>query len=207
MSVFPGDPLVHLQKVKIHTIDGCTVTNLCLGTHSGTHVDMPLHHLEDGLAAERYPLETFIGQAVTVAVEKDMNQPIVPDDLSAADIRKNDILLISTGWDRHFGTPRFWKDFPYFAKEIADFCIDKEIKCIGCDMPSVDPVNSGAYVHHALLSKKIGIIESLANIRLLVNKRVFFAALPLKIEQGDGSPVRAAAIELNDFSASPTVLT
>ena len=49
--------------------------------------------------------------------------------------------------------------------------------------------------YQTLLAGEIVIVESLANLRNLQEKKVFFIALPLKIEGRDGSPVRAVAIE------------
>jgi kynurenine formamidase len=50
-----------------------------------------------------------------------------------------------------------------------------------------------ADVHRTLLRGQVVIIECLTNLRLLPSD-VFFIALPLKIQGGDGSPVRAVAV-------------
>jgi kynurenine formamidase len=45
-----------------------------------------------------------------------------------------------------------------------------------------------------VLSNGLIIIENLTNLESLINKSFDFAVFPLKIKDGDGSPVRAAAI-------------
>jgi kynurenine formamidase len=50
-------------------------------------------------------------------------------------------------------------------------------------------------VHQILLQAKIVIVESLANLDQIRQETVYFVALPLKIVDCDGSPVRAIAIE------------
>ena len=50
-------------------------------------------------------------------------------------------------------------------------------------------------VHQTLLQAGIVIVEGLTNLESLREERVFFTALPLKVEGGDGTPVRAIAIE------------
>ena len=50
-------------------------------------------------------------------------------------------------------------------------------------------------VYQILLQAGIVIIEGLTNLKSLREERIFFTALPLKIEGGYGTPVRSIAIE------------
>ena len=90
---------------------------------------------------------------------------------------------------------KYFKGFPYFAEETADFLIKKQIKCLGVDIPSLDNPNLDPVFHKKILLAGIGVIESLINLRPLANKRLLFCAFPLAIEKGDGSPVRAVAVD------------
>jgi len=73
-------------------------------------------------------------------------------------------------------------------------------RLLGLDTPSVASLKEGDFrelqaVHRALLNAEIVIVEALANLAELSVQEVFFIALPLKIQGGDGSPVRAVAVE------------
>jgi kynurenine formamidase len=50
-------------------------------------------------------------------------------------------------------------------------------------------------VHHALLEAGVVIVEGLANLDQLKSEVVEFLALPLKVLDGDGAPIRAVAVE------------
>jgi kynurenine formamidase len=50
-------------------------------------------------------------------------------------------------------------------------------------------------IHQTLLRGGVLIVEGLINLDAIVQEKFFFAALPLKPLRGDGSPVRAFAVE------------
>lgn len=194
MATYPGDPWVLFEQAKSYEKDGINVLSLCLGTHTGTHVDAPKHHLKRGKDVANFSLEKFVGEAAVFRLEKGENEPITAEDLKGENIRTGDIVIISTGWEKNINGATYFKNFPYFSPDTADYLIDKKIKAIGCDMPSVDVPKEVSF-HRKILNAGIGIIEALGNLQSLAGKRVFFIGLPLKIASGDGSPVRAIAIE------------
>ena len=83
-------------------------------------------------------------------------------------------------------------------EEIFIFGLQKKIKLLGVDTPSVDlgvPVGEQMPIHQIILGNDISIIEGLANLNEITQERFYFIGLPLKIEDADGGPVRAIAIE------------
>lgn len=195
MPTYPGDPGVFFKQVKLHERDGINILSVQLGTHTGTHVDVPKHHLIKGKDTENFALEKFIGEAIILNIEKGENEAITLQDLEKEDIRRDDIVIIYTGWERNVGKGGYFENFPYFSEDAADYLIYKRIKTIGCDLPSVDAPGGEAPSHHKILGEDIGIIEALQNLKSLCGKRVFFIGLPLTIAFGDGSPIRAIAVE------------
>jgi len=70
-----------------------------------------------------------------------------------------------------------------------------EINLIGIDGPSIDPAIDHDFNSHRIFSANdIPIIENLINLDRLLNKKFTFMALPLKLKNCSGSPVRALAI-------------
>jgi len=77
--VFPGDPEPSIESVCTLEADGCAVSKLSFGSHTGTHVDAPSHVLKDGKPVDNLELESLMGRAVildfslkTGALSRDM---------------------------------------------------------------------------------------------------------------------------------------
>lgn len=191
-----SEPYVRVSRYKTHKENGVNITHIeSIGSHSGTHVDVPLHHIDDGMDTAIFPLDRFIGEAVAVTIPKGPGQLVTPEDLAEVDIRNGDILLVNMQWRRVCGRGNFFVKFPGFSVECAGYLIEKGVKCIGTDSPSVDKAGSyGAPFHHEVLKAGIGIVEALVNLEMLHGRRFLFSALPLKFGGGDGSPVRAVAV-------------
>ena len=84
------------------------------------------------------------------------------------------------------------------ALEIARWLVEKQVSLIGVEPPSVADVNNMQEltdVHQTLFRGNVVIVEGLSNLDQISKPTVQFIALPMKITGGDGSPVRAIAIE------------
>ena len=66
MPVFPGDPPVAVERVRTHDEDGFEVSRVCVGSHSGTHVDAPRHFFPEGATLDEFPAGRFVGRGVIV---------------------------------------------------------------------------------------------------------------------------------------------
>jgi arylformamidase len=187
---------------RIHP-DGYNTTNLHLYSHSGTHMDAPLHFLDGGSTIDRWPLAQLVGPAHLIdlsAVEPHGLHTV--DDLlpHAARVTPGCRLLLRTDWSLHADLPDYRPDMPRISTELARWLVDRQVALVGVETPSVAslrPENKAELteVHRTLLGGNIVIVESLTNLRELRRETVEFIALPLKIDGGDGSPVRAIAIE------------
>ena len=108
-------------------------------------------------------------------------------------------LLIHTGWSQYWGSEEYFRKFPVLNVDAARYLTSFPLKGIGSDTISFDPVDSGDLpVHHILLSKGLILIENLVNLKSLPKHNFAFSCFPLKIRNGDGSPVRAVGIITRD---------
>jgi arylformamidase len=189
MLVYPGDPQPKFDPYRTIKGDKANVTRITLGSHTGTHVDAPWHFLQEGNSIDIEPLDKFIGEAVIFDVSG--RNSISANDLSGNDIRGNDIVLISTdSGDRH-------TDFAYLDVSAAEWLVEHGVKCVGIDTVSVEKYgNKDAPVHKMLLTRNIGIIENLANLKQFAGSRMFFVCLPLRLKGIDGSPARAVLFDM-----------
>ena len=68
MPVFPGDPKATLQQVAFIKKDTYNDHKLTTLMHVGTHMDAPLHMVEDGKTIDQITPEKFMGEGVLINV-------------------------------------------------------------------------------------------------------------------------------------------
>jgi kynurenine formamidase len=174
---------------------------LHLHSHAGTHLDAPSHFLENGLSLEGVALEKCIGLAWVIDLT--FLQPrelITVEHLTpyAERVTRGARLLLKTGWSSHADMPDYRTHFPRVSLSLAQWFAQRGIFLLGVETPAVasmDHREELISVHQALLRAEIVIVEGLTNLDALSTDQVTFIALPLKLKDGDGSPVRAVAIE------------
>jgi arylformamidase len=180
---------------------GWNAATLHLYSHAGTHMDSPKHYEAGEQTVDEIPLTDCLGPAWVVPLDGiAAKASIGVADLGAiADrVRPGDALLLRTGWSRHVREPQYRDALPRVSVELARWCVERKIRLLGVEPPAVaDPHNREEIteVHHILLSGNVLIVEGLANLEAVTQERVFFGALPLKWERGDGAPCRAFAVE------------
>jgi len=197
MPVYPGDEAPVVQKAMTHSKDGAQVTRLEISTHTGTHLDTPRHFVSNDLTTDKMDLGQFYGKGFLIDCrEFDQHQQIHLSHISKHEeqLKKADFALINTGWDKHWGTNKYFDHFPFLSDEAAKFLANYNLKGIGLDFPSIDRIDSTDYPNHNLvLGKGMIILENLTKLGQLIDREFQFAAFPLKVHEGDGSPVRALA--------------
>ena len=185
------------------TIDGkgWNTTWLHLYSHAGTHMDAPYHFLAQGKTLDNLELEKCVGPAHVIDLSF-----VGPRDLITVEhlmpyaekVGRGARLLLQTGWSTRADTPEYRDHLPRVSLPLAEWLAEREIALLGVETPAVADINNKeelVTVHQTLLRAGIVIVEGLANLDALQQEEVTFAALPLKLEGGDGSPVRAVAIE------------
>jgi len=196
MTVFPGtEPPVFEVGSAIET-DGFEEKKITLFSHTGTHMDAPAHIIPGARKLDQFPIERFCGPACVVDVRGDDVGKIGVEVLEARaeDIRASDFVILRSGWSRHWESEEYFRAFPVLSPEAAQLLVDAEIKGVGIDMISVDEVDSTAFaVHNILLGAELVIVENLTNLEALPDSAFTFYCFPLRIEDADGSPVRAVA--------------
>ena len=182
--------------------DGWNARTLHLYSHIGTHMDSPFHFEASNQTIDQIPLEQCQGRARIVRLgDVSSGALITVSDLGqvATDFQPGDSLLIETGWSQFFGEPKFRDELPRISTELAKWCVEKRVRMLGVEAPSVADVNNLAEVtevHKILLGGNVIIVEGLTNLDVVPTDVVQFWALPLKLKDGDGSPCRAFCTQL-----------
>lgn len=191
--VYPGTPQVKVDTFVTVEQDGFREKLFQIASHVGTHLDAPAHMFAGGKFLDDYPIHRFKGSAVVVDVRSYGKLELGPDVIENVPVV--DFVLFYTGYDRKWGQPGYFDNFPYPSSELAKALVAKDIKVLGVDTVSVDAVQNTTYpVHRELLGNDVLVIENLTNLGALPSDVFQFMALPLNVAQADGAPVRAVAI-------------
>jgi arylformamidase len=196
-----GQRGVSIEPARTLESDGWNATTLGLYSHCGTHMDAPLHFGVSNQTIDEIPLESCMGPAwVADLTGIEPRAMIAVKDLKETKekVRTGDGLLLRTGWSRRIGNPSYRNALPRVSVELAQWCAERGVRLLGVEPPSVADVNNLeelTAVHEILLGANILIVEGLTNLDQIRREQVTFMAFPLRIKAGDGSPVRAIAIE------------
>jgi kynurenine formamidase len=186
--------------------------------HGGTHMDAPIHFAKNGKTVDQISLSDLIGPAIVIDVSK--NSLANPDyQISIQDflnweskygkIPDKVIVLLYTGYGRYWpdrlkylGTAKKGQEaltdlhFPGLHPDAAKWLVEnRQIKALGLDTQSIDFGKSEFFeTHQILCTKDIPFFENIANLDKIPITGAFVIALPMKIKDGSGAPLRLVAI-------------
>ncbi len=206
-----------VTKTETHDKDYYSTREYASGEHVGTHVDAPVHFARGQKGISDIPLTQLIGPAVKIDVSQAVKGK--PDYLiSIEDFKKweaqhgriapDTIVLLSTGYGK------FWPDFhkyagstkpqtdkqpdmhfPGLAPTAASWLVDeRKVKALGIDTMSMDRGQSKDTESHKILSaNNVPFFENVTDMSELPANNFKIYALPMKIKNGTGAPVRIIA--------------
>jgi len=198
MQVFPGDPEVQLRPALTLEPDGVAVTSIRFGSHTGTHLDAPSHTVPGGRTLSEIGLEELMGDTLVLHLPALSAKQRVDWELIATQVpgQVPGIVLLATGWDRHFGTETYL-EHPALCPRAAGELWRRGMRVLAVDTLNPDftrPPGSeaGFPVHELVLGGDGLIVENVRGTqRLPARCRTGF--FPLNLERADGAPVRAVA--------------
>ncbi|GGO22076.1 cyclase family protein [Micromonospora parathelypteridis] len=206
------------------------------GGHVGTHIDALSHFSDagclhggvDAAAAQqtgrftKHGAETippFLRRGVLLDVAATAGVEVLAPGVSVdtatlqttaaaagVEVRAGDIVLVRTGWSRHFADPQRFLGIhdgvPGITTDAAAWLADTGVVAVGGDTTSVEQISAGQGhsllpVHRLLLVERgIYLIEMLDLEKLAADNiaEFLFVAIPLKILGGTGSPLRPLAV-------------
>jgi kynurenine formamidase len=205
-----------VTPVARHDDGGVAVNTLAMCEHSGTHVDAPFHFAANGATMAEVPADALLLRRFCkydlTANDPQPGELLGLEHLKAAEakggftLEPGDVAIIEMGWDRYLPggadarEPGWWgSNTPGLSEEACEYLADLRPTAMASDTPACDvaALNGelvSAHGHlHAFLPRGILIVEGLQGLANVPSTGLFLA-LPLKIEDGTGSPVRVLLI-------------
>jgi kynurenine formamidase len=182
--------------------------------HGGTHLDAPIHFAQGGTTTDQIPLARLVAPAVVVDISKaaaeDPDARLSVSDLEAFEaehgaIAAGTIVLVRSGWSERWpDRKRYMGDdtlgdatgmhFPGISQQAAEALVSRQVAAVGIDTASIDYGPSQDFVaHQVLMGADIPAFENVANLDRLPARGFTVIALPMKIGNGSGGPLRIVA--------------
>lgn len=110
MSIFPGDPAIHISDEYTIAVDFFKVEDIDTGAHAGTHLDVPAHFIDGGRTVEELAAEEFVWPAYKIDVRgmTFTDNFVEVSDIAAYEdehgkIEKGSLVILQTGAEAYFG--------------------------------------------------------------------------------------------------------
>jgi arylformamidase len=215
-------PLAIDAQARNHAEHGYFVQALSMGEHTGAHVDAPAHILADRMdeTIDRFPPQTLVapykkydlsdldlspGRLVTAAELRAV------EERDAFTLERSDVAIVQYGWDRYYKpesadeAERMWwvDNAPGLAEDACRYLVDAGVRAVASDTATADTAMVDGAITSDLghttyfLPNGILLIESLVGLAAAPAQGLFLA-LPLKIQGGSGSPIRAVLVVEED---------
>jgi len=197
---FPGDnPFSQEWVLRQERGGSCNVSTIRMSVHVGTHTDAPLHFDVAGADIASVDLRRYLGRCRVVEIAGVGEPPLIPADALGPDLLHGVERILFRTRQQH--DHRRWQaDFTALGPDAARVLSAAGILLVGIDTPSMDHADSKDLCgHHALHAGGVAILENL-NLTGIPVGDYELIALPLRIIQGDSSPVRAILRELPEKS-------
>ncbi len=196
MTTYNGEPGPKIERTAELEKDGYTLSFVSFGSHTGTHIDAPIHFIPGGVGVDALPLEAMIGPVI-VRHLPDVDA-ITLEELAQIGLPEGtERVLFKTRNSQHWANPKgeFVKNFVYLAPDACHWLVERGVRLVGIDYLSVEQFEPANHdTHTILLAAGIVVIEGL-NLREIVPGAYTLIALPLKLKDGDGGAARVVLVE------------
>ena len=184
------------EASRAHYAQGTTfqIGKIEMVANTGTYIDAPFHRYKDGRDLAQLEIAS-VANLEGLLIRADMaTRAISPEVFKKRNVQ-NKAVLIYTGWDRNWGTARYFDDYPFLTRESADYLQSAGAVLVGIDSLNIDDNTEGTRpAHTILLGSQIPVVEHMANLDALPDSGFRFFAVPAPIKGMGSFPVRAFAI-------------
>lgn len=192
MSTYKNKKNVSFECIKSIQSDGANETRITLNTHTGTHIDAPLHFLADSASIDQLDPLACCGNAQVIDLTH-VQEVITQQDIEHISFKQDSIALFKTKNSYISETASFDYNFVYIKSCAAQYLAAKNIKAVGIDYLGIERNQKEHETHVAFMKRNIPIIEGLRLKDVSAGNYVLWC-LPLKMQGLDAAPARALLI-------------
>lgn len=201
MTTFPvhWHPMVEISQLGRLHYEGRETRKVVLGTHTGTHIDAPRHFIDGGNTIDQIDIQRLVGPCALLDFT-DITAFGAVDRarmMAALGGRTPERIMMRFDWDQHYYSEAYYSDHPFLTEDCAKYLVEIGVKLLAMDTPMPDdPKNNKASGndspnHLTLLGAGVLLVEYVTNLAALGDAQDFdLIVAPLKIQDGDGAPVR-----------------
>ncbi|MBW2341755.1 MAG: cyclase family protein [Deltaproteobacteria bacterium] len=192
----------HVPQRPNQAIEWPVIFHIEMPSHTGTHIDSPLHVKKNGKSIDELPIEKFMGEGVVLDMRhKGPSEAITPKDLenSKPEIHEGDIVIINTGWHEKWSdTAEYLEEHPGLNEDSGYYLLEKKVKMIGTDTMCPEVGSEESHWQHplhrlCLIENEVPLLEILGGeINEVTGKRCYIVAVPIKMTT-DAAPTRVLA--------------
>lgn len=203
MMTHPGIPPPAISTVLTHEAStaryapGTTfeIGRIDLVANTGTYLDTPAHRFPGGQDLAGLALERVVDlDGALVDCRGATERAIGPDPFRGVSLGGRAV-LVATGWDEHWGTPKYLSDNPFVPGAAAELLVESGAALVGIDSLNIDSLTDPHRpAHTAILGAGIPLVEHLTSLGALSSTGWRFFAVPPRIRGMATFPVRAFAI-------------
>jgi len=192
--VYPGNPEIHIElQQDMSRGDSSNVSLVAIGSHTGTHVDAPLHMIPGGAGVDGIPLDALVGPALVIAFDDDV-MAVTEAYLRTQPIAGHQRVLLKTRNSGYIRERDFHRDYTYLAPDGAEYLVSLGVRLVGVDYLSIEQFHSGHHrTHKTLLSRGVVIVEGLDLSEPPAGEYELYC-LPVLLDGIDGAPARAVLV-------------
>lgn len=189
MTVWPGDEDVIIERTSfISKGDAANISRLHAGVHAGTHIDAPLHFIDNGKSVDMIDINLFTGKVKVIDAQE--FKSIGYEHVKNINKSEADAVFFKTPESMRTIEEPFDISFAALEYEAAAYLINAGIKVIGTDALSIESYGSKEHeVHKLLLGNSVLVIEGLW-LKDISPAVYNYICLPMLIKGSDGAPAR-----------------
>jgi arylformamidase len=189
MPRWPGSAGFSVRRaMAIADGDDANVSTIEMDVHCGTHVEGPLHFIDDGAPLDAIPLDAFIGSAYVLHLPD--ADSIGPDELETVPARTERLLVRTRNSETWATRTEFASDYVALTLAGAQWIAERGLRLVGVDYLSVQRWGDDPETHRTLMRGGVAILEGI-DLSGVDAGTYRLTCLPLRLDGLEASPVRA----------------
>jgi len=197
---FPPTPQWHS---RIADGDATSNSTWALHSHTGTHIDAPLHHIANGSTIRDLELTRMVGPCTVLDLTSAPGN-ITRADLIASGLQPHDRAILKTRNSMRKLSERttFEPDYVGIDADGAGYLTEIGTLLVGIDYLSIEPYGDASFpTHETLLSSETLVLEGLA-LGDVEPGRYLLLFLPIPLFDSEAAPGRAVLLPLENVKGA-----